>query len=80
MTSKAPPLAYIDIALYFAKSKYFKAAFVKKLYRAKSRKTIVAFFLKRTCRVFGQAYGKIDDIRNIIFLKNKYFSHKKYKK
>ncbi len=26
---KNVPLAYIDIALYFAKSKYFKAAFVR---------------------------------------------------
>ncbi len=28
---KSVPLAYIDIALYFAKSKYFKAAFEKKI-------------------------------------------------
>ena len=55
---KNVPLAYIDIALYFATSRYFTWLLLKKLYRAKSRKTIVFFLLKADVSGFWASVWK----------------------
>ena len=80
MTSKTPR-SHIQLLRHtLQRAGNLKWLLLKNYTAPKAAKQSFLFFQKRACRVFGQAYGKIADICNIIFLKNKYFSHKKYKK